>query len=52
MRKVYIEVPELPTVAKFALLDRPGSIYINLSCTVTKGIVMIVPKENTQAPNA
>ena len=52
MRKVYIEVPELPTVAKFALLDRPGPIYINTSCKEPEGIIMIVPKENSETPNA
>ena len=45
MREVYIEVPELPTVSKYVLLDRPGIIYINLSCK-SKGIILIIASES------
>ena len=33
MHKASIDVPELPTVPNFALLDRLESIYINTCCT-------------------
>ncbi len=52
MRKVYIEVPELPTVAKYVLLDRPGTIYINLSCKIQGIIMIIISGQSYQSPCA
>lgn len=49
-KKEYVELPELPTVEKIVLLDRPGIIYINLSCK-SAGEIQIVPAETHEQPN-
>lgn len=46
--KEFVEVPEQPNVEKFVFADKPGTIFINLSCTCKgKGVVRIVPTAPT-----
>lgn len=49
-KKEYVELPELPTVEMIVLLDRPGIIFINLSCIGT-GEIRIVPAETKEQKN-
>ncbi len=47
LRKAYVEVPELPTVEKYVLLDQPGILFINLSCD-GNGVPKIVSADATE----
>lgn len=50
-REVPVKVPIRPDIEKFICPDRPGIIYINMSCT-QPGITMIlkIPKLPKKSP--
>lgn len=42
-KKEYVDIPERTDIKAFLYIDRPGTIYINLS-GAPKGIVKLIPK--------
>lgn len=42
-KKEYVDIPERTDIKAFLYIDRPGTIYINLS-SAPKGIVKLIPK--------